>query len=67
MEFLPENSKLTQLLEKLQDNRMNSAEIILSSDAEQANDNYESPCLGPRISATTSAAFANNPSTSSTF
>lgn len=33
MEFLPENPKLTQLLKKLQDKRMNSAEIVMSSDA----------------------------------
>ena len=67
MEFLPENPKLTQLMEKLQDKRINSAEIILGSDMGQAKDNYESPCLEPRITATTCTAFANNPSTSSTF
>lgn len=50
MEFLPENPKLTQLLKKLQDKRMNSAEIVMSSDAGLSIGDYESPCVHGELS-----------------
>ena len=50
MQFLPENPKLTQLLEKLQGKRMIGVEVVSGSDAGQTLDEYEPPCVHGELS-----------------